>query len=100
MYSIITPYLTQSVTLKKKTGIDAYGRDIYQTSTVPARVIWETQLITDKIGENVVSKGRLYTTEQINIGDCVSIGGKDYKILAISTVSDMHGKEVFRVGWL
>lgn len=88
---MIESYLDKdAVTHKKSNGFDQWNEPEATTdATIDARVIYETRLIRDRNGEQVVSSMQVIVEDQtIGHDDKITVDGTDYDILRIQKLKD------------
>jgi len=66
---------TQQATYWQQNGVDGYGKRYFLTPTLIS-VRWEdaTDLIVQKMGEEIPSKATVYTQQELTVGDFLALG--------------------------
>lgn len=93
---MISDYLNQSATLKKVTGYNEFAEPITTSQTIKVR--WESKrrLVRDKQGQEVISEARFFCLEDVQPGDVIEYGGKEWTVITVSEVPDLDGNIVYR----
>jgi len=93
---MIDNYLNQTATWKRVVGQNMYGEP--ETEEKEIKVRWEgkRRLVRDKEGQEVVSEARVFCVEPVKPGDILEHGGREWPVIAVSTVPDLGGKEAYR----
>ena len=93
---MIEGYLNQRAVWKRKTGQNEYGEP--ETSSKSIKIRWEgkRRLVRDNEGREVVSEARVFCVEPVKPGDELEIGGREWPVIAVSTVPGLDGKEAHR----
>jgi hypothetical protein len=94
--NLIECYLNQTAIWKKVVGQNMYAEP--QTESKEIKVRWEgkRRLVRDKEGREVVSEARVFCVEPVKPGDILEHGGREWPVIAVSTVPDLDGKESHR----
>lgn len=92
-------YFNQVVWWRSPAGIDKYGEPINVTDTA-IRVRWEDvrRQVRNKDGHEVVSETRVFCTAAVDVGHFISKnpGGPWYPVIAVSSIVDLSGNEIYR----
>ncbi|MCL6611181.1 MAG: hypothetical protein K6T66_06550 [Peptococcaceae bacterium] len=93
---MITDYLNQTAAWKRVTGLNEYGEPITESQTI--KVLWEgkRRLVRDKQGQEVVSEARFFCLEDVQPGDMVEYGGREWPVIAVTEVPDLNGQVIYR----
>jgi hypothetical protein len=93
---MIKGYLNQTAIWHYVTGMNEYGEP--QTSSKTINVRWEgkRRLVRDNEGREVVSEARVFCTEAVKPGDELEFDGREWPVIAVSTVPGLDGKENHR----
>lgn len=74
-------FYKQTAVLKVTDGYDEYGKpDIVETKEIACRIEFKNTLVVGANGQEITSSGRLFTDDEIKIGDIVCIDDEDYKV--------------------
>ncbi len=94
---MITCYLNQTATWKRKTGNNEYGEPEFAAS-VDISVRWEgrRRLVRDRQGKEVISESEVFCVENIQPDDILTYGGRDWPVIAVSEIPDLSGNVMFR----
>ena len=99
--SIVTAYLKQSATWKRRTGYDAHGQPTTSASVINVRWEWKQRLIRNAEGQEIASQGRCFTTAAIGPNDLlVAIDGQQYTVLSVSVLYRLDGTESHREAYV
>ena len=85
---MIGSYLTQTISLLRRTGHDGNGVSTYASAVaVPARVQMRKRMIRNESGEQVVSDMQcfLLPTTSITEGDRITYAGGTYHVQSVTT---------------
>jgi hypothetical protein len=93
---MIKGYLNQTATWHYVTGLNEYGEP--STSSKSIKVRWEgkRRLVRDNEGREVVSEARVFCIEPVKPGDKLEYAGREWPVIAVSTVPGLDGKESHR----
>ena len=93
---MIQDYLNQTATWKRVIGQNMYGEP--ETEEKEIKVRWEgkRRLVRDNEGREVVSEARVFCVEPVKPGDLLEYAGREWPVIAVSTVPDLDGKEAYR----
>jgi hypothetical protein len=93
---MIEGYLNQRAVWKRKTGQNEYGEP--ETSSKSIKVRWEgkRRLVRDNEGREVVSEARVFCIEPVKPGDKLEYAGREWPVIAVSTVPDLSGIDSHR----
>lgn len=93
---MIRDYLNQTAVWKSVIGQNMYGEP--ETEKKEIRVRWEgkRRLVRDNEGREVVSEARVFCVEPVKPGDILEHGGREWPVIAVSTVPGLDGKESHR----
>lgn len=93
---MIQDYLNQIATWKRVVGQNMYGEP--ETEEKGIKVRWEgkRRLVRDNEGQEVVSEARVFCIEPVQPGDLLEYAGREWPVIAVSTVPDLGGKEAYR----
>lgn len=79
---MIEGYLHQTATLKRPTALAADGSRTYTSVSITCRMEPRMRLMTNQKGEQVTSSARLFTIEEVRIGDVIEYDGRDWPVIA------------------
>ena len=93
---MIQDYLNQTATWKRVIGQNMYGEP--ETEEKEIKVRWEgkRRLVRDNEGREVVSEARVFCIEPVKPGDKLEYDGREWPVIAVSTVPGLDGKENHR----
>lgn len=93
---MIRDYLNQTAVWKYVIGQNMYGEP--ETEEKEIKVRWEgkRRLVRDNEGREVVSEARVFCVEPVKPGDILEHGGREWPVIAVSTVPGLDGKERHR----
>lgn len=93
---MIQDYLNQIATWKRVVGQNMYGEP--ETEEKGIKVRWEgkRRLVRDNEGQEVVSEARVFCIEPVQPGDLLEYAGREWPVIAVSTVPGLDGKENHR----
>jgi hypothetical protein len=93
---MITGYLNQTATWKRVIGQNMYGEP--ETEEKEIKVRWEgkRRLVRDNEGREVVSEARVFCVEPVKPGDILEHGGREWPVIAVSSVPSLDGNESHR----
>lgn len=93
---MIEGYLNQRAVWKRKTGQNEYGEP--ETSSKSIKVRWEgkRRLVRDNQGQEVVSEARVFCVEPVKPGDKLEYAGREWPVIAVSTIPGLDGNESHR----
>ena len=93
---MIEGYLNQRAVWKRKTGSNEYGEPVTKQKTIKVRWEGKRRLVRDNEGREVVSEARVFCVEPVKPGDILEHGGREWPVIAVSTVPGLDGKEAHR----
>jgi hypothetical protein len=93
---MIEGYLNQRAVWKRKTGSNEYGEPVTKQKTIKVRWEGKRRLVRDNEGREVVSEARVFCVEPVKPGDILEHGGREWPVIAVSTVPGLDGKESHR----
>ena len=93
---MIKDYLNQTATWHCATGQNEYGEPVTSSKTIKVRWEGKRRLVRDSQGREVVSEARVFCTEAVKPGDILEHGGREWPVIAVSTVPGLDGKESHR----
>lgn len=93
---MITGYLNQTATWKRVIGQNMYGEP--ETEEKEIKVRWEgkRRLVRDNEGREVVSEARVFCMGAIKPGDLLEYNGREWPVIAVSTIPGLDGNESHR----
>ena len=94
--NLIEYFINQTAIWKKVVGQNMYAEP--QTESKEIKVRWEgkRRLVRDNQGREVVSEARVFCIDPVKPGDRLEYGGREWTVIAVSTVPDLNGKEAHR----
>jgi hypothetical protein len=93
---MIRGYLNQTALWKKVVGQNMYGEPSTSSKTIKVRWEGKRRLVRDNEGREVVSEARVFCIEPVKPGDKLEYAGREWPVIAVSTVPDLGGKEAHR----
>ena len=93
---MIQDYLNQTATWKRVIGQNMYGEPDFDTKEIKVRWEGKRRLVRDNEGREVVSEARVFCVEPVKPGDLLEYAGREWPVIAVSTVPDLDGKEAYR----
>ncbi len=93
---MIEDYLNQTAIWKKVTGLNEFGEPV--TDEIPIKIRWEgkRRLVRNNQGQEVVSEARFFCLEEVQPGDIIEYGGKEWPVITVSEVPDLDGRVIYR----
>ena len=96
MFSIITPFLQQTVTGIYTVSKDGYGDETYTLAYSNTRARWQesTRQLVNIAGEQVLARAECWMEigKTLHIGDKFVFNGEDYFVVNYSTKYDIFGQ--------
>lgn len=93
---MIIDYLNQTITWKRVIGHNMYGEPEVEEKEIQVRWEGKRRLVRDKEGQEVVSEARVFCLDPVQPGDFLVYDGREWPIIAVSTVPGLDGTEQFR----
>jgi len=93
---MIEGYLNQRAVWKQTIGSNEYGEPTTSSKTIKVRWEGKRRLVRDNEGREVVSEARVFCVEPVKPGDILEHGGREWPVIAVSTVPGLDGKEAHR----
>ena len=93
---MIKDYLNQTATWHCATGQNEYGEPVTSSKTIKVRWEGKRRLVRDSQGREVVSEARVFCTEAVKPGDILEHGGREWPVIAVSTVPGLDGIDSHR----
>ena len=94
---MIKDYLNQTATWHYTTGqMNEYGEPSTSSKTIKVRWEGKRRLVRNNEGREIVSEARVFCTEAVKPGDRLEYGGREWPVIAVSTVPGLDGKENHR----
>ena len=93
---MIQDYLNQTATWKRVVGQNMYGEPKTEEKEIKVRWEGKRRLVRDNEGREVVSEARGFCVEPVKPGDILEHGGREWPVIAVSTVPGLDGKENHR----
>jgi len=93
---MIQDYLNQIATWKRVIGQNMYGEPEFDTKEIKVRWEGKRRLVRDNEGREVVSEARVFCMGAIKPGDLLEYNGREWPVIAVSTVPGLDGKESHR----
>jgi hypothetical protein len=94
---MIQGYLNQTATWHYTTGqMNEYGEPVTSSKTIKVRWEGKRRLVRDNEGREVVSEARVFCIEAVKPGDILEHGGREWPVIAVSTVPGLDGSESHR----
>jgi hypothetical protein len=93
---MIEGYLNQRAVWKRVVGQNMYGEPVTKQKTIKVRWEGKRRLVRDNEGREVVSEARVFCVEPVKPGDILEHGGREWPVIAVSSVPGLDGKESHR----
>lgn len=93
---MIEGYLNQRTVWKRKIGSNEYGEPVTKQKTIKVRWEGKRHLVRDNEGREVVSEARVFCVEPVKPGDILEHGGREWPVIAVSTVPGLDGIDSHR----
>ena len=93
---MIEGYLNQRAVWKRKIGSNEYGEPVTKQKTIKVRWEGKRRLVRDNEGREVVSEARVFCVEPVKPGDILEHGGREWPVIAVSSVPGLDGNESHR----
>ena len=93
---MIEAYLNQTATWYYVTGYDDYNKPITGSKTIPVRWEGKRRLVRDKEGNEVISEARVFCMANVKTGDRLEYVGRQWPVIAVSTIPGLDGMESHR----
>jgi hypothetical protein len=90
---LIRDYLNQTATWHYITGQNEYGEPAFSSKTIKVRWEGKRRLVRDNEGREVVSEARVFCIEPVKPGDKLEYAGREWPVIAVSTIPGLDGKE-------
>jgi hypothetical protein len=88
---MIEGYLNQRAVWKRVVGQNMYGEPVTKQKTIKVRWEGKRRLVRDNEGREVVSEARVFCVEPVKPGDILEHGGREWPVIAVSTVPGLDG---------
>lgn len=89
---MIRDYLNQTATWHYVTGQNSYGEPTFDSKAINVRWEGRRRLVRDVSGQEVVSEARVFCVEAIKPGDKLELDGREWPVIAVSTVPGLDGE--------
>ena len=87
-------YFTDKVILESNNGFDERGQEIKSSPIfIKCRIVEKSKLMYDSLGKQFQSTYQIYCTDEVKLGDRITINEESYPVKQISS-SKMIGGEV------
>lgn len=94
---MITGYLNQTAVWHYTTGgMNEYGEPKTDSKSIKVRWEGKRRLVRNNEGQEVVSEARVFCLDAVKPGDFLEYGGREWPVIAVSTVPGLDGKELHR----
>lgn len=93
---MIGVYLNQTATWKRVIGYNGYGEPVFEEIAIKVRWEGKRRLVRNKQGQEVVSEARVFCIEDVQPGDMLEYGGKEWPVITVSEMPGLNGKVQFR----
>lgn len=93
---MIKGYLNQTAVWKQVVGRNEFNEPITEETII--RVRWEgkRRLVRNVQGEEVISEARVFCKEMVLPGDLLEYDDREWLVIAVSTIPDLHGEACYR----
>jgi len=88
---MIQDYLNQTATWKRVVGQNMYGEPKTEEKEIKVRWEGKRRLVRDNEGREVVSEARVFCVEPVKPGDLLEYAGREWPVIAVSTVPGLDG---------
>lgn len=88
--------LNQTAVWKRVTGKNEYGEPITVDADIKVRWEGKRRLVRNKKGEEVVSEARVFCRENVQPGDLLKYGGREWPVISISETPGLDGTVLYR----
>lgn len=97
----IERFMNTEIKIKRKSGVDKYGKPQYTQFSLSAKVEEELRKVITTTGEELMGLTIIYTKDEIKPDDLISTDNINYyPLLNISVVRNVKGEIVFYKGYL
>jgi len=93
---VIKGYLNQTALWRKMVSQDGYPPQPGPPTPIPVRWEAKRRLVRDRQGQEVVSEARVFCIADVQPGDILEYGGRDWPVIAVSEAVTLEGKTAFR----
>jgi hypothetical protein len=93
---LLASYASQTATWKSQTGIDRYGQPSFASTTIQVRWDMGRKLYRDAAQQTVLGSGSLFCAEDVQVGDLVNDGTRDWIVLHVDAIVDINGNLSYR----
>lgn len=93
---MIKGYLNQTALWRKMVSQDGYPPQPGPPTPIPVRWEAKRRLVRDRQGQEVVSEARVFCIADVQPGDILEYGGRDWPVIAVSEAVTLEGKTAFR----
>lgn len=101
MRSLAAFAMNQTVIWKRRIGTTNYGQDQYASSEpIRCRVSLKRRLVVSDQGEEIASGALVTTLDPVDMGDIITIDGRNYNVLEVQRPVDLDGVETRRKVYL
>lgn len=95
-HHMIRDYLNQTATWKRVVSLNMYGEPETEEKTIKVRWEGRRRLVRNNEGQEVVSEARVFCIEPVQPKDLLEYAGREWPVIAVSTVPGLDGKEAYR----
>ncbi len=94
--SVIGGYLNQVANWKQMISEDGYPPQPGAPTEIACRWEAKRRLVRNAQGVEVVSEARVFCVANVQPGDVLEYGGRDWPVIAVSEAVGLNGKTMFR----
>ena len=88
---VISIYLNQLIKLKSLASIDEYGQANYIIKKIPARYEYSRKIVKDKLGSEVISEARCFTSIPVKPDDVITFDSRDWTVISATSQVGLSG---------
>lgn len=99
---LLEMYANEKIGWRRRTGTNDRGTTSFDPprtdppALIGAQVNMSRRLIRNAKGEKMVSEGYVLTSETVNEGDMIIIGGREWPVLAVPPQKGLLGDVIYR----
>ena len=89
-------YLNQVAIWKHVIGQNEWGRLTTESKQIKVRWEGKRRLVRNKQGQELISEARFFCLEDVQAGDLMEYGGREWTVITVSEVVDLDGNLIYR----
>lgn len=93
---MIREYLNQTAMWKQVTGKNEWGEATTITQTIKIRWEGKRRIVRNKQGVETVSEASFFCLDDVQPGDIIEYGGKEWPVITVSEIVDIDGNLVYK----